>query len=47
MLKAEEISAMSADTAGLQAAKINGVQDTVDYLVDEWRPDYLEVSGDD
>ena len=39
--KAEEVCARDANTAGLQAAKLNGIQDTMNYAVD-WMPDYLE-----
>lgn len=42
---AENVNAINADVAGLQAAKLNGVQDTVNFVID-WTPDYLE-GGDE
>ena len=36
----ETITANDAGTAGLQAAKLNGVQDTAEYAID-WTPEYL------
>jgi hypothetical protein len=37
----ENIRADSQETAGLQAAKFNGVQDAVEFAID-WHPEYLE-----
>lgn len=38
---AQNIHATDSNSAGLQAAKLNGVQDTVDYVV-SWTPECLE-----
>ncbi len=44
--RANDITANDANTAGLQAAKLNGVQDTSEYFID-WTPECLEGNDDD
>ena len=43
---AESITANDAATAGLQSAKLNGVQDTAEYAID-WAPEYLITKKED
>ena len=42
---ADSIIARDTATAGLQAAKYNGVQDTVEFI-DDWTPECLEGKDD-
>jgi len=44
--RANDITADNANTAGLHAAKLNGVQDTCEYFSD-WTPDCLEGNEDE
>ena len=45
-MAADTIVANTVDTAGLQAAKLNGIQDTAEYAID-WKPDYLITKQED
>ena len=45
IFKGYEVHAINYDVAGLQAAKLNGVQDTSDFVIN-WVPEFLEENDD-